>query len=154
MKLATLDSLIEGDGDPPPAATALWRDALTADRDRIVGGDADANEAAVAAIERSPPGCPGGRSAATAGSSSPPASTPPTARAARTSRAGRRARRRAVHELRKRGKDLWYQVRLLRDAWPAVLDATAEEIHDFTDKLGDHHDLAVLAEDLDGRAEV
>ena len=60
----------------------------------------------------------------------------------------------AVHDLRKRGKDLWYQVRLLRDAWEPVLEATAEEIHDFTDLLGDHHDLAVLAEDLDGRPEV
>ena len=45
----------------------------------------------------------------------------------------------AVHDLRKRGKDLWYQVRLLRDAWESVLEATAEEIHDFTDRLGDHH---------------
>jgi len=60
----------------------------------------------------------------------------------------------AVHELRKRAKDLWYQVRLLRETWPAVLDATAEEIHDFTDLLGDHHDLAVLCDDLVGRAEV
>src|SRR4029077_16305640 len=60
----------------------------------------------------------------------------------------------AVHDLRKRGKDLWYQVRLLRDAWEPVMEATAEEIHDFTDLLGDHHDLAVLAEDLDGRPQV
>ena len=30
----------------------------------------------------------------------------------------------AVHDLRKRGKDLWYQLRLLRDAWPAVLEPT------------------------------
>jgi CHAD domain-containing protein len=60
----------------------------------------------------------------------------------------------AVHELRKRGKDLWYQLRLLRDAWQAVLEPTADEIHDFTDRLGDHHDLAVLAEDLAGRNEV
>jgi CHAD domain-containing protein len=60
----------------------------------------------------------------------------------------------AVHDLRKRGKDLWYQIRVLRDSWPTVLEATAEEIHDFTDRLGDHHDLAVLAEDLRGREAV
>jgi hypothetical protein len=35
-----------------------------------------------------------------------------------------------------------------------VLDATADEVHDFTDLLGDHHDLAVLAEDLAGREQV
>jgi len=35
-----------------------------------------------------------------------------------------------------------------------VLDATAEEVHEFTDLLGDHHDLAVLAADLAARAEV
>ncbi|HEY5332055.1 MAG TPA: CHAD domain-containing protein, partial [Solirubrobacterales bacterium] len=58
------------------------------------------------------------------------------------------------HDLRKRGKDLWYQVRLLSGTWPALLDATAEEVHEFTDLLGDHHDLAVLAADLADRAEV
>jgi hypothetical protein len=35
-----------------------------------------------------------------------------------------------------------------------VLEPTAEEIHEFTDLLGDHHDLAVLGEDLDGREEI
>jgi len=51
-----------------------------------------------------------------------------------------------MHEWRKRGKDLWYQLRLLEDAWPAVLDALAGEVHALTDRLGDHHDLAVLAD--------
>jgi CHAD domain-containing protein len=57
-----------------------------------------------------------------------------------------------VHEFRKRSKDLWYQLRLLRNAWPEVLEPTAEEAHHLADLLGDHHDLAVLAEDLDARA--
>ena len=57
-----------------------------------------------------------------------------------------------VHEFRKRAKDLWYQLRLLRDAWPGLLGPTAEEAHELTELLGDHHDLAVLAEDLDARA--
>ena len=35
-----------------------------------------------------------------------------------------------------------------------MLEPTAEEIHEFTDLLGDHHDLAVLADDLEGREEI
>jgi CHAD domain-containing protein len=155
VKVETLDALVEGAGDAPPGATALWRDALLADRDRIVGGEGDQTDAAVAAIvevaARAPEWrihrdgwkllAPGldtayseGREAIAALGGSPGFE--------------------AVHELRKRGKDLWYQVRLLRDAWEPVLDPTAEEIHDFTDLLGDHHDLAVLAEDLAERPEV
>jgi CYTH domain-containing protein/CHAD domain-containing protein len=158
VKLETLDGLIEGqDGDPPPAATALWREALAADRDRIVGdeGEGDRREDVVAAIEavvaRAPQWklrrqgwkllAPGldtayrdGRDAFLALPTAPGVDE--------------------VHDLRKRGKDLWYQVRLLRDAWQPVLEATAEEIHDFTDLLGGHHDLAVLAEDLAGREQI
>lgn len=155
VKVETLDALVEGAGDAPPGATALWREALVADRDRIVGGEADQTEAAVAAIEevakRAPEWeidrdgwkllAPGldtayseGREAFAALGDSPSFE--------------------AVHELRKRGKDLWYQVRLLRDAWEPVMEAAAEEIHDFTDRLGDHHDLAVLALDLDEREQV
>jgi CYTH domain-containing protein/CHAD domain-containing protein len=156
VKLETLERLVEGDvGDAPPGPTALWRAALVADRDRIVDADADQTEAAVAAIEAVAGRAPGwklhhdgwkllapgldtayakGRDAFEALTDSPSVE--------------------AVHDLRKRGKDLWYQVRLLRDTWPAVLDATAEEVHEFTDLLGDHHDLAVFAADLADRAEV
>lgn len=56
-----------------------------------------------------------------------------------------------VHEWRKRTKDLWYQLRILRDAWRPVLGETAEQAHDLADLLGDHHDLAVLREDLSSR---
>jgi CYTH domain-containing protein/CHAD domain-containing protein len=156
VKLETLEALVASDvGDTPPGPTALWREALIADRDRIVGADADQTEDAVTAIEavaaRVPewklghdgwkllsPGLDTaygeGRNAFEALTDSPSVD--------------------AVHDLRKRGKDLWYQVRLLGNAWPALLDPTAEEVHDFTDKLGDHHDLAVLAEDLAGREAV
>ncbi|HEX6780994.1 MAG TPA: CHAD domain-containing protein [Solirubrobacterales bacterium] len=73
-----------------------------------------------------------------------------------TYRRGRRAMKRAradsgaenVHEWRKRAKHLWYQLRILRDAWSPVLGETAEQAHLLTDLLGDHHDLALLAEDL------
>jgi hypothetical protein len=56
-----------------------------------------------------------------------------------------------VHEWRKRVKDLWYHLRLLTTAWPAVVGESADETHELADLLGDHHDLAVLAEDARGR---
>jgi CHAD domain-containing protein len=52
----------------------------------------------------------------------------------------------ALHDWRKRVKDLWYHQRLLRNAWDAQLKATAQESHRLADLLGDDHDLAVLAE--------
>ena len=56
-----------------------------------------------------------------------------------------------VHEWRKRAKDLWYQLRILKELWPEVLGETADQAHDLADRLGDHHDLAVLAADLETR---
>ena len=58
-----------------------------------------------------------------------------------------------VHEWRKRVKDLWYQLRILTPAWPAVLGETADQAHELSDLLGDHHDLAVLADDARSRRE-
>jgi len=52
-----------------------------------------------------------------------------------------------VHDWRKRVKDLWYHLRILRNAWPAVIGETADEAHALSDLLGDHHDVAVLVED-------
>jgi CYTH domain-containing protein/CHAD domain-containing protein len=59
-----------------------------------------------------------------------------------------------VHEWRKRAKDLWYQLRLIRRAWPGLLEETVERTHELADLLGDHHDLTVLDEDLAERTEV
>jgi CHAD domain-containing protein len=53
-----------------------------------------------------------------------------------------------VHAWRKRVKDLWHQLRIVRDAWPQLLGETVDQAHELTELLGDHHDLAVLAEDL------
>lgn len=50
----------------------------------------------------------------------------------------------AFHEWRKRVKDHWYHVRLLRNLWPTVLDAIILELKALSDALGDDHDLAVL----------
>jgi hypothetical protein len=58
----------------------------------------------------------------------------------------------AVHEWRKRAKDLWYHLRLLRDAKPKRIGKEADRAHDLSDLLGDHHDLAVLREDARSRS--
>jgi hypothetical protein len=48
------------------------------------------------------------------------------------------------HEWRKRVKDHWYHVRLLRNLWPRVLDAYRREVKALSEALGDDHDLALL----------
>lgn len=57
----------------------------------------------------------------------------------------RRPDEEAVHEWRKRVKDLWYMTAVLERTFPAVLGAAAEQAHELSSLLGDHHDLAVLA---------
>jgi len=49
-----------------------------------------------------------------------------------------------LHEWRKRVKDLWYQLRLIREAEPALLGSLADHAHLLSDHLGDDHDLALL----------
>jgi CYTH domain-containing protein/CHAD domain-containing protein len=155
VKLATLDALLAGEGDVPPGATALWREALLADRDRIVGGESDGTAEAVAAIEAVAARAPEWKLRNDGWKLlSPGLDTAYREGREAFATLGDSPGFEAVHDLRKRGKDLWYQVRLLRDAWQPVLEPTAEEVHDFTDKLGDHHDLAVLCVDLVGRVEV
>ena len=48
------------------------------------------------------------------------------------------------HAWRKRVKDLWYQVRLLRPLWPGMLKDLANEFGRLADCLSDDHDLAIL----------
>jgi CHAD domain-containing protein len=60
----------------------------------------------------------------------------------------------AIHEWRKRVKDLWYDVRLVRNAKDAVLSEMADRLHRLSDLLGDHHDLAVLRDDAVERHEL
>jgi CHAD domain-containing protein len=50
-----------------------------------------------------------------------------------------------LHEWRKRVKDLWYHHTLLRELWPPVMSAVGDEAHELSDRLGDDHDLVVLA---------
>jgi CHAD domain-containing protein len=53
-----------------------------------------------------------------------------------------------LHEWRKRAKDFWYHLRLLREAWPGVTDGWTAEAHRLTDLIGDDHDLAVLMQSI------
>jgi CHAD domain-containing protein len=71
-------------------------------------------------------------------------------------RRGRRASRvalaaddpEAFHEARKRTKDLWYQLELVRDAWRPVVSGTAKGAEEVADVLGELHDLDVLSATL------
>ena len=58
-----------------------------------------------------------------------------------------------VHEWRKRVKDLWYDLRIVEEADPEAVRARADLAHDVSDRIGDHHDLAILAEDIGERPE-
>ncbi len=54
-----------------------------------------------------------------------------------------------MHEWRKAAKAYWYHVRLLKRAAPAVLESLTVELDALGEKLGDHHNLAVLAASID-----
>jgi CHAD domain-containing protein len=49
-----------------------------------------------------------------------------------------------LHEWRKRSKDLWYALQILRPAGPKRMKKLAKRAHRLSDLLGDNHDLAVL----------
>jgi len=49
-----------------------------------------------------------------------------------------------LHELRKRIKDLWYDLQLLGGNCPAPIKALTERMRDLGEKLGNDHDLAML----------
>jgi CHAD domain-containing protein len=51
-----------------------------------------------------------------------------------------------LHEWRKRVKELWYHHTLLRELWPPVMQAVGDQAHELADRLGDDHDLAMLAD--------
>lgn len=54
-----------------------------------------------------------------------------------------------MHEWRKAAKAYWYHVRLFKRAAPAVLESLSVELDTLGEKLGDHHNLTVLAAALD-----
>lgn len=55
----------------------------------------------------------------------------------------------AVHEWRKRVKDLWYQLRLLRDSWKGGLKSPVNEIGHLAELLGEYNDLSVVVDALE-----
>lgn len=152
VKLVTLEALSAHALPLPEGAVDSWRKILERDRAAAAGMAGDEPLAvAIAQIEAGLEeiGAWGleGDSWKTIG----PALT-------RSYRDGRRAMKAAptggedgLHEWRKRAKDLWHELRLLGDAWSGPLEATAAETHRLSELLGDHHDLAVLREDLHER---
>ena len=78
----------------------------------------------------------------------------------RTYRDGRRAMREAsrtrtleaLHDWRKRVKDLWYELRLLAPVCGPAFQGAAAEAGELADILGDDHDLGMLRQTLLGRA--
>lgn len=67
----------------------------------------------------------------------------------RTYRNGRRDFQRhetpeELHDWRKRVKEHWYHMQLLRNVWPDMMKPYAEVLHALSDALGGHHDLHVL----------
>jgi len=151
VKLETLDALAEHEDALPEDAIESWRKIL--DRDREAATNAARDEPAVAeAISLIEGGLETIRGWELDGDSWQLVDAALT----RTYRRGRRAMKATAkrrgeadfHEWRKRAKDLWYELRLFSGAWPGPLEATAEEAHKLTELLGDHHDLAILREDL------
>jgi CHAD domain-containing protein len=53
-----------------------------------------------------------------------------------------------LHEWRKRTKDLWYHLRMLKPMAPGIIGGHADEADELSDLLGEDHDLAVLQESL------
>jgi CHAD domain-containing protein len=158
VKLETLGALRDGlDDDPSAASCRVWEQALEQERDEIAASASggDRIEEAAHEIEQSRDRIRDWRLRTDSWKLLEPGLT-------KTYRDGRRALKwvltdssaENVHRLRKRAKDHWYQLRILHDAWPELLGETAEQAHALADRLGDHHDLAVLAADLRSRRDL
>lgn len=154
VKVETLEGLRERfSGRLAPTDTADWLEELRRERDRAARaariGDADSIEAALAAVEE-------GRSRIEAWPLETDSSKLVGPGIDRSYRRGRREMKRAaenpsgenMHQWRKRAKDLWYHLRILRDARPKALRDSLEWADQLADALGDHHDLTVLRDDL------
>lgn len=155
VKLATLEELGERYEDMPPAETL--HDALEEERERLAadGDELRASmEDAAAAIAAGATQIDEWQLRGEGFELLRPGLERAYARGRRAYRAVRDdPTDEAVHDWRKRVKDLWYQTRLVRESWDGPLKALADETHDLSDLLGDHHDLAVLVEDARGRGD-
>jgi CHAD domain-containing protein len=160
VKLETLAALRRRfEGDFPRQEAASWEGALELERDEVAnaaqGETAKRIDRALEAIEE-------GRDRIRTWPLETSSWKLVEPGLSRSYRQGRQAMKRTlakpkarnVHEWRKRTKDLWYQLRIVQAAWPQLLGETADQVHELADLLGDHHDLAVLAEDLDRREDI
>ncbi|HEX3734104.1 MAG TPA: CHAD domain-containing protein [Solirubrobacterales bacterium] len=157
VKLETLAGLRKRSGDDIPSGDGKgWERALERERDQV--GDAARGETA-ARIDEAKKAVEKGRRRILAWPLEADSWHLVEAGLSQSYRRGRRAmkdvqakpRAKSVHEWRKRAKDLWYQLRIVRNAWPGLLQESADQVHELADLLGDHHDLAVLGEDLEDR---
>lgn len=57
------------------------------------------------------------------------------------------------HEWRKRAKYHWYARRLLREVWPATMDARRGEVRRLSGLLGAEHDPSVYRQTLESEPE-
>jgi CHAD domain-containing protein len=156
VKLETLLALRHRCGDLPAEAARRWEGRLETERDElgalVVGAAEGHIDQAAEAIEA-------GRDSIRHWSLETGSWKLVGSGLTRTYRQGREEMGRTladpstenVHQWRKRVKDLWYQLRILREAWPGPLGETVAQAHELTELLGDHHDLAVLAADLRAR---
>ncbi|MET0304944.1 MAG: CHAD domain-containing protein [Solirubrobacterales bacterium] len=153
-KLEALEDLCERfPGRLTPTDTSDWLDQLRRERDLAVAaareGDADSVGAALEAVEA-------GRARIEAWPLATDSWQLVGPGIDRAYRRGRREMRRAaeepsganMHQWRKRAKDLWYHLRILRDARPKALRESLDQADRLADVLGDHHDLTVLRDDL------
>ncbi len=150
-KLGTLESLAEhGEGLPEEVVDA-WRKILERDRDAAANAarDQPAVAEAIELLEAGLEEIEGWELAGDSWDLVDPGLRRTYRRGRGTMQAAKADRGEAdFHEWRKRAKDLWYELRLFSGAWPGPLEATAVEAHKLTELLGDHHDLALLREDL------
>jgi CHAD domain-containing protein len=152
VKLRTLEVLRERFPERlAEEATGEWRAALEAERDAAVAG---ARRDASIAVARN--AVEAGRGRIAAWPLRPCGWKLVGPGVERSYRRGRRAMRRAaaepsdenLHEWRKRAKYLWYHLRILERTLPPPLAGSVEEANLLAEALGDHHDLAVLRQDL------
>lgn len=153
VKLRTLEGLGAEEAALPADAVEAWRNIL--ERDREAAKDTVRSEAmaaeAVAEMEAGLEEIEGWNLEGSSWRTIAPALARTYRRGRKTMKAARSGSEDEIHEWRKRAKDLWYELRLLREAWPAPIEAAAEEAHRLSELLGNHHDLAVLREDVGER---
>jgi CHAD domain-containing protein len=161
-KVETLDALEERFGDAPPDGFAVLRAALEEERDALVAAEGDADSDLRRAAGRTVTELTAAREAVRGWDFT---SSGWKLMSPGLKRSYRRGRSRfhdvladpspaKVHEWRKRVKDHWYHLRLLRNSWREVLEDMGDQAHQLADLLGDHHDLTVLADDARKRPEL